>query len=85
MDIQELLEILHRQQAGWRALQDRHQACHTIIRSNVLRITEGLQKIEESVQAAGGSQERTDEMVTLLARKLLDLSAIVERRTSRES
>jgi|HubBroStandDraft_6_1064221.scaffolds.fasta_scaffold1086551_1 hypothetical protein len=90
MDIDRIFELLQQQQAELAQGQDRHDQLQKRLQHHQKQFEAGLLTIkgvmaqtDEAVLQVGNSQERTEEIVTVLGQKLLDLSALVEGHIAR--
>ena len=90
MDIDRIFELLQQQQAELAQGQDRHDQLQKRVQHHQKQFEPGLLTIkgvmaqtDEAVLQVGNSQERTEEIVTVLGQKLLDLSALVEGHIAR--
>jgi hypothetical protein len=90
MDTDRIFELLQQQQAELAKGQDRHDELQKHLQHHQKQFEAGLLTIkgvlaqtDEAVLQVGNSQERTDEIVTILGQKLLALSALVEQHIAR--
>ncbi|MGH9763556.1 MAG: hypothetical protein ACREDR_29310 [Blastocatellia bacterium] len=79
MDIERTIEFLLEQQARFAERQGKHDERQEQFEADLSQVNGALMRTNEVLIEVANSQERTNEIVEVLAQKLVDLTTLVER------